>query len=1300
MIEAMLSTLYRAVGTEWMSRIDVCCAFTALLGMLFGASLAKADEVACNQFYERGYRLIEKLGVNWPQEAIHHAGEPLDIVVGSAWDDSTDGYMLVFVATADTLFLSDDGYRDPGIAFAQEWNRFAIDDLRSGERVLRIVPPKAGPFGLSFALVAARIGCEERLLSSVGKKVFQIEEQSPVDGKTACLADTLTDAAAPRVEVTMNTEKGGRIEAGQEIRVSWQLEHDLHKLCGANPFYLMFSFSSGVRFSGDGFVALPPQAPGPYGIAQDRDRTRLVVPLANVAATEGRTISEGSFGFTTHETGEMAVGWSLVEVPRLRERPFFKEDFARRDHDAYRFADQRLQVSVGKPKIYVQDMYSVEQPDSIVHSINGRYTMHVFDGWYRIVDSESGNIILERRGQEPKFSPTSRFLTALFENGYAVEIIDLLATKSVYRSSSSTTRTASVDSINWTEGDSYALIEQDGGSAFEEDLIIVPGLVDGRIHRYSPLLSSGRLDGPPLSVIIDTDQAAIYSMYPWSRTLLDPISLTAASDYLHYQDIDTAELPQDIGLVRTRKTESAPCGSWRIVHGASSGPMTVSYGRVDNPEQSPGCLLLATNIDASHEPVGSKRVVGKEGGAVATPVTQRAAVSLAIAPSKKAEATRRNHIGERIADLVGVSLLSVDTGEGILFSDAVTPGGEEDAYEDRLERWTETQKWRDVGLGRVFDKQELPYDVLHCPEGAEFGINPDHVMYARHWTRGGKSAWIVGSRCFTGSGVGVNNGGLYFITETADGAYRQHLFGSAFEEKGFGERVDPMNRHSSPDSYFRNVAAAFGYINSYDDMYASRLDARHLAFVTPSLHFGVFDLEQGRVKWVGEVSEIGGPVGMVALDASGDNIFVVGENGVISVFKLKDGRKILNGKYLDDELALYDPTGYYIATPEAGHFVYLSFDGLPDRYTASQFKAVLDRPDHVRAILAGTADRLQPPELTAPPSLRMAVKPVSRTGTVEIDISAVSVNQLADITVAVDGKLILQRHASDHSISFVETVTLEGSARWVTAIARDKRGLESVPVTVSVEREDKSPVGRLFALGVGTDQYASPRLPRLAYAASDARTFIEMAGAAADTYYSEAETELMLESEDLAGGILRWIARITATATADDTVMILAAGHGLRDEDGAFYLAGRNTDVDDLAATGASWSKIARALAGVKARVFVFVDACHSGAVEFSGANDGAVASIINRDGRVAVIAASKGRQLSQERSSLRGGVFTTSLARIVGVERQDTDRNRNGALELSEIYGALKREVVTLTDGEQTPWIARNEMAGEIPLF
>ena len=164
--------------------------------------------------------------------------------------------------------------------------------------------------------------------------------------------------------------------------------------------------------------------------------------------------------------------------------------------------------------------------------------------------------------------------------------------------------------------------------------------------------------------------------------------------------------------------------------------------------------------------------------------------------------------------------------------------------------------------------------------------------------------------------------------------------------------------------------------------------------------------------------------------------------------------------------------------------------------------------------------------------------------------------------------------------------------------------------------------------------------------------------------------------------------------------MILAAGHGLRDEDGAFYLAGRNTDVDDLAATGASWSKIARALAGVKARVFVFADACHSGAVEFSGANDGAVASIINRDGRVAVIAASKGRQLSQERSSLRGGVFTTSLARIVGVERQDTDRNRNGALELSEIYGALKREVVTLTEGEQTPWIARNEMIGEIPLF
>ena len=78
--------------------------------------------------------------------------------------------------------------------------------------------------------------------------------------------------------------------------------------------------------------------------------------------------------------------------------------------------------------------------------------------------------------------------------------------------------------------------------------------------------------------------------------------------------------------------------------------------------------------------------------------------------------------------------------------------------------------------------------------------------------------------------------------------------------------------------------------------------------------------------------------------------------------------------------------------------------------------------------------------------------------------------------------------------------------------------------------------------------------------------------------------------------------------------------------------------------------------------------------------------------------AASKGRQDSGETEL--GGNFTVSIIRALTLNRQKTDSNNNGAIELAELYGAIKRDVVVATKGAQTPWIARNQMVGEIPLF
>ena len=45
-------------------------------------------------------------------------------------------------------------------------------------------------------------------------------------------------------------------------------------------------------------------------------------------------------------------------------------------------------------------------------------------------------------------------------------------------------------------------------------------------------------------------------------------------------------------------------------------------------------------------------------------------------------------------------------------------------------------------------------------------------------------------------------------------------------------------------------------------------------------------------------------------------------------------------------------------------------------------------------------------------------------------------------------------------------------------------------------------------------------------------------------------------------------------------------------------------------------------------------------------------------------------------------------------------DLNKNGAIEVSELYAGVKRQVVDQTKSRQTPWLARNQMIGDFALF
>jgi uncharacterized caspase-like protein len=156
-------------------------------------------------------------------------------------------------------------------------------------------------------------------------------------------------------------------------------------------------------------------------------------------------------------------------------------------------------------------------------------------------------------------------------------------------------------------------------------------------------------------------------------------------------------------------------------------------------------------------------------------------------------------------------------------------------------------------------------------------------------------------------------------------------------------------------------------------------------------------------------------------------------------------------------------------------------------------------------------------------------------------------------------------------------------------------------------------------------------------------------------------------------------------------------------DDGDFYMATTATDTNRIAETALPWQAIATVFNQSKARVVVFLDACHSGAATTGqlATNDEATASLLaGIPSGLVVLSAAKGRQFSEESTSAGGGLFTNAAADVIARERESFDLDANGAIEVSELYAGIKVLVMQRTEGRQTPWLARNQMVGDFSLY
>jgi hypothetical protein len=473
-----------------------------------------------------------------------------------------------------------------------------------------------------------------------------------------------------------------------------------------------------------------------------------------------------------------------------------------------------------------------------------------------------------------------------------------------------------------------------------------------------------------------------------------------------------------------------------------------------------------------------------------------------------------------------------------------------------------------------------------------------------------------------------------------------------------------------------------------------------------------------------------GPDGRQVVTASGD--------GTTRLWDAATGQELCALIAFDAgrEWLAVTPEGYYQGSLAAEKYLCWRVEGAPGEWPRmvgpEQLRDTFYRPDLFRHLLAegnvaralaradaargkrsrptDVAQELPPIVLiTAPKNHAKVTQPDVRVEVVASSASAHPVESLQlELNGQPEGRI---RRVQEPKLGRVDDewpVQLRPGENTLRVLARAGGSVGySDPLKVTYQTRDQVRV-RLRILVIGVDTYklapqAGGYRP-LAHAASGARQVAAAFARHGGALYSEVLPPKVLVNESATkDNILDALDQFSAAMAKDDVGVLFYAGHGDKSNE-RLYLTAHDTDKTRLVRTGVSASQLRDLLAGTRGRVYVFLDACHAGAISQRGGGDDALHEELIRELRreatgTVIAAACRGDEHSNE-SAEYGGFFTHAL--VEGLAGKA--RARNGAVYARGLQVYVEDRVKELTRPlgaryQQTPYFDGSKELMDLPL-
>jgi WD40 repeat protein len=413
----------------------------------------------------------------------------------------------------------------------------------------------------------------------------------------------------------------------------------------------------------------------------------------------------------------------------------------------------------------------------------------------------------------------------------------------------------------------------------------------------------------------------------------------------------------------------------------------------------------------------------------------------------------------------------------------------------------------------------------------------------------------------------------------------------------------------------------------------------------------------------------------------------------------------------DGEWIIVTPDGYYCNSPEGTQLIHWVFSGETgdETFSFEQFESRFKRPDIIAARLSGNLMAGVPaPAMIKPPHIDMSdhltIKETSaKSYTLKLTVSAFE--EVKTVRVFVNGKPILEVPVDLREKKLSLDVPLLSGANRITTVAYDEKGFSSNPKYVDViSKHADLAKPNLYVFAIGISDY--PRLSsrwQLEFAHTDAQALINSLLNQEGKLFGEVRYNFLSNEAATVDNIIEGLDALSGIS-ANDVAIIFMAGHGVKSQDGNFYFLTSSGTFGEPQKAGVSWTLLGKYLEKIKGRVILLLDACHSGSIvtETVVPNDELAQQFFSGGhGGVMVFSASKGRQYSLESPDIGGGfgIFTYALTQSLGPRAKEADTNSDGFVEFMELVDYVSHYVHRETNGEQTPWLSRKELFGDLPV-